>query len=454
MPWYRKLHWQIILGLLLGLAFGVVAAINGWGSFVTDWVKPFGTIFITALKLIAVPLVLASLITGVASLSDLRKLSRIGGKTIAIYLVTTAIAVTIGVLLTDLVQPGSAFSPELRDGLVAAFGSDAAARTETAAGVADRGPLQFLVDMVADNAFAAFSSNGSMLQVVVIAILIGIGLVQIPRERGAPVLAFFEGLNDVVIKLVDIVMLLAPVGVFALLADTIVATAGDDPSRILQLLDGLSRYMGVVLGGLLIHTVVVYPTLLKLLSPMSIKTFYQGIAPAQLVAFSTSSSGATLPVTMERCEETLGVSEEVSSFVLPLGATINMDGTALYQAVATLFIAQAFNLDLGLGAQLTIVLTAVLASIGTAAVPGAGIIMLVIILQSVGVPAAGIALILGVDRILDMCRTVTNVTGDATIAVVIAASEGQLGEPDLTGASDRLRTRADAPVVAAAHTEA
>ena len=438
MAWYRKLHWQIILGLLLGLAFGILAAVQGWGPFVTNWVKPFGTIFITALKLIAVPLVLASLITGVASLADLRKLSRIGGKTIGIYLVTTAIAVTIGVLLADLVRPGDAFSPELRDGLVEAFANDATARTETAATVADRGPLQFLVDAVSDNAFASFSNNGSMLQVVVIAILFGIGLVQIPREKGAPVLAFFEGLNDVVIKLVDIVMLLAPIGVFALLADTIVATAGDDPSRILELLTGLSWYMGVVLVALLIQTVFVYPTLLKVFTPMGIKDFFQGIAPAQLVAFSTSSSGATLPVTMERCEEKLGVSEEVSSFVLPLGATINMDGTALYQAVATLFIAQAFGLDLGLGAQVTIVLTAVLASIGTAAVPGAGIIMLVIILESVQVPTAGIALILGVDRILDMCRTVTNVTGDATVASIVASSEGQLGPVNLSEESDRL----------------
>ena len=438
MAWYRKLHWQIILGLLLGLAFGIVAAIQGWGGFVTDWIKPFGTIFITSLKLIAVPLILASLITGVASLADLRKLSRIGGKTIGIYLMTTAIAVTIGVLLADLVRPGDAFSPELRDGLVAAFADDATSRTETAATVSDRGPLQFLVDAVSDNAFASFSNNGSMLQVVVIAILFGIGLVQVPPEKGAPVLAFFEGLNDVVIKLVDIVMLLAPIGVFALLADTIVATAGDDPTRIIGLLEGLSWYMVVVVAALAIQTLVVYPTLLKVFSPMRIKDFFQGISPAQLVAFSTSSSGATLPVTMERCEEKLGVSEEVSSFVLPLGATINMDGTALYQAVATLFIAQAFGLDLGLGAQVTIVLTAVLASIGTAAVPGAGIIMLVIILESVQVPTAGIALILGVDRILDMCRTVTNVTGDATVATIVAASEGQLGPVDFSDESDRL----------------
>ena len=446
MAWYRKLHWQIILGLLLGLGFGVIAAAEGWGPFVGAWVRPFGTIFITALKMIAVPLVLASLITGVASLSDLRKLSRIGGKTIGIYMVTTAIAVTLGVLLADLIQPGKAFSPSLRDDLVSAFGSDSAARVEQAAAVGERGPLQFLVDAVPDNVFAAFGNNANMLQVVVIALLLGIGLVQVPKERGAPVLAFFEGLNDVVIRLVDIVMLLAPIGVFALLADTIVSVAGDDPSRILSLLSGLGWYCFVVLLGLGLHTVVVYPTLLKLFTPLGLKTFFQGIGPAQLVAFSTSSSGATLPVTMERCEEKLGVSEEVSSFVLPLGATINMDGTALYQAVATLFIAQAFSLELGLGAQVTIVLTAVLASIGTAAVPGAGIIMLVIILEAVGVPAAGIALILGVDRILDMCRTVTNVTGDATVASVIAASEGQLGPPDLSEDRDRVVAAPPEPV--------
>jgi Na+/H+-dicarboxylate symporter len=440
MPWYRKLHWQIILGLILGLLFGVVAAAVGWGGFVAAWVRPFGTIFITGLKLIAVPLVLASLITGVASLSDLRKLSRIGGKTIGIYMVTTAVAVSLGVLLADVAQPGKAFSPELRDDLVGAFGGDAEARMASIEeiGVRERGPLQFLVDAVPENVFFAFSDNANMLQVVVVALLLGIGLVQVPRERGAPVLAFFEGLNDVVIRLVDLIMLLAPIGVFALLADTIVSVGGDDPARILGLLQGLATYCIVVVLGLAIHTVVVYPTLLKLFTPMGLKTFFQGIAPAQLVAFSTSSSGATLPVTMERCEEKLGVSEEVSSFVLPLGATINMDGTALYQAIATLFIAQAFGLDLGLGAQLTIVLTAVLASIGTAAVPGAGIIMLVIILEAVGVPAAGIALILGVDRILDMCRTVTNVTGDATIATVVAASEGQLGPPNLSEEGDRV----------------
>jgi proton glutamate symport protein len=325
---------------------------------------------------------------------------------------------------------------------MATYAEDASGREAAAEAAEERGPLQFLVDMVPDNFFFAASSNANMLQVVVVAILLGIGLVQVPRERGEPVLRFFEGLNEVVIRLVDLIMLMAPLGVFALIAATITSVAGDDVGRILALLGSLGWYCAAVLVGLVVHTFLVYPALLRLFSPMGVKTFFSGIGPAQLVAFSTSSSGATLPVTMERCEEKLGVSEEVSSFVLPLGATVNMDGTALYQAVATVFIAQTLGMGLDLGAQLTIVLTAVLASIGTAAVPGAGIIMLVIILEAVGVPSAGIALILGVDRILDMCRTVTNVTGDCMTATIVAASEGQLHPPDLTEAADRVRITA------------
>ena len=439
LPWYRRLHWQIVLGLVLGLAFGVLAAAQGWGGFVADWVAPFGTIFINALKLIAVPLVLASLVTGVASLSDLRKLSRIGGKTIAIYLATTAVAVVIGLVVVNLMQPGDFVPEAMRADLEASYAEQAAGRTGAAAAAQDRGPLQVLVDIVPDNFFASASNNGNMLQVVFVALLLGIGLVQLPAEKARPLLAVFESLNDVVIRLVDLVMLLAPVGVFALIASTITATAGDDLGQILALLGGLGMYCLAVLIGLVLHTFVTYPTMLRTMSPLGAKQFFSGIGPAQLVAFSTSSSGATLPVTMERCEEELGVSEEVSSFVLPLGATINMDGTALYQAVAAVFIAQTLGLDLTLGDQVAIVLTAVLASIGTAAVPGAGIIMLVIILQTIGVPAEGIALILGVDRLLDMCRTVTNVTGDATVATVVAASEGQLHPPVRPDGADRIR---------------
>lgn len=424
------LHWQIIIGLILGLVYGIIAASNGWGSFTSDWVAPFGTVFISLLKLIAVPLVLASLITGVASLSDLKRLSRIGGKTIAIYVGTTAVAVTIGLVSVNVLQPGDKVPDQMKEKLQQTYEKDATSRAGNAQKVKGRGPLQPIVDMVPSNFFSSASSNRNMLQVVFVAIFVGIGLIQIPKNKGKPVLDFFEGLNDVVIKLVDLIMLMAPVGVFALIAQTINKIAGDDLSQILELLGALGYYMIAVILGLIIHAGFTYTGLLKFLSKMPLKTFYRGIAPAQLLAFSTSSSGATLPVTMDCCEEELGVSEEVSSFVLPLGATINMDGTALYQAVAAVFIAQTLGMGLGIGAQLTIILTAVLASIGTAAVPGAGIIMLVIILEAVSVPSAGIALILGVDRILDMMRTVVNVTGDASIAVIVADSEGQLTIPD------------------------
>ncbi|MBL50375.1 MAG: dicarboxylate/amino acid:cation symporter [Candidatus Marinimicrobia bacterium] len=423
------LHWQIIIGLALGLFYGILAASSGWGAFTSDWIAPFGTIFISLLKLIAVPLVLASLITGVASLSDLKKLSRIGGKSIGIYIGTTAVAVILGLVSVNIIQPGDKVPQQMKNKLEQTYEKDASARTGKAQQVKDRGPLQPIVDMVPSNFFSSASSNRNMLQVVFVAIFVGIGLIQIPSEKGKPVLDFFKGLNDVVIKLVDFIMILAPFGVFALIAQTINKVAGNDLGQVLELLGALGFYMFSVIIGLFIHACVTYLGLLKIFSSMPVSTFFQGMAPAQLLAFSTSSSGATLPVTMERCEEELGVSEEVSSFVLPLGATINMDGTALYQAVAAVFIAQAVGMDLDLGAQLTIILTAVLASIGTAAVPGAGIIMLVIILEAVGVPSAGIALILGVDRILDMLRTTINVTGDATIAVIIAETEDQLSIP-------------------------
>ena len=418
-----ELHWKIIIGLLLGLLYGIFAASQGLTSFTSEWIAPFGKIFLNLLKLIAVPLVLSSLITGVASLSDTKKLSRIGGKTITIYVVTTAIAVTIGLISVNILQPGNTVPEDMKTKLQETYKSAASGRMEAAAEVKDRSVLQPLVDMVPSNVFSSASNNRNMLQVVFVAIIVGIALIQIPKNKGRPVLDFFEGINELVIKLVDNIMLIAPIGVFALISDTITSVAGDNLNNILELLSALGYYMLAVIIGLILQMVITYTTVLKLFSKMSLKTFYQGIAPAQLLAFSTSSSGATLPVTMERCEEELGVSEEVSSFVLPLGATINMDGTALYQAVAAVFIAQTIGMDLALGAQLTIVFTAVLASIGTAAVPGAGIIMLIIILDAVGVPSAGIALILGVDRILDMMRTVTNVTGDASVAVAVHSSE-------------------------------
>ena len=429
MPWYKKLHWQIIIGLVLGVVFGIVAASNGWSGFTSDWIAPFGTIFINLLKLIAVPLIIVSLVTGVASLSDLKKLSRIGGKTIAIYIATTVIALIIGLAVVNIMQPGDTVPPEMRDQLQETYAQEAESRTGLALEARERGPLQPIVDMVPENFFGSAANNRNMLQVVFVAIFLGIGMLMIPQAQAKTLYDVFEAMNDLVIKLVEVIMVMAPIGVFALMADTITSIAGDDLGQIVELLTALGYYCIAVLLGLVIHMTLTYFSMIRFLTPLKLGEFARKITPVQLVAFSTSSSGATLPVTMETAENELGVSEEVSSFVLPLGATINMDGTGLYQAVAAVFIAQTLGLGLDLGAQLTIVFTAVLASIGTAAVPSAGIVMLVIILESVSVPSAGIALILGVDRILDMCRTVTNVTGDLTVATVVAASENQVAVP-------------------------
>ncbi len=418
-----QLHWKIIIGLVLGAIYGIASAMNGWSDFTSDFISPFGTIFLNLLKLIAVPLVVSSLITGVASLSDTRKLSRIGWKTIALYISTTAVAVSIGLILVNVLQPGAGIPEGFQESLSQEYVDKAASKQDLASSVQNnRGPLQPLVDMVPSNMFSAASNNSNMLQIVFISIIFGIALIGIDRKFSQPVLAFLEGINQMIIKLVEMIMYFAPYGVFALIAKTISSVSGD-VSQIGSILSALLFYMGVVVLGLFIHMGITYITILKMFTNMDLKHFFKSMAPVQLLAFSTSSSGATLPVTMKRCEKDLGVSEEISSFVLPLGATINMDGTALYQGVAAVFIAQAIGMDLTFADQFTIVATAVLASIGTAAVPGAGIIMLVIILEAINVPSQGIALILGVDRILDMIRTATNVTGDATVACAMDSLE-------------------------------
>ena len=415
------LHWKIIIGMVLGVAYGLIANQIGWVSFTNDWIKPWGTIFVNLLKLIAVPLVFASLIKGVASLSDISRLSRIGGKTITFYLASTIIAITIGLFLVNSVQPGNTFSEEKRMELKETYASKVGAKIDVATNVKEEGPLQFVVDMVPSNFMAASSSNRNMLQVIFFAILFGIAMVMLPKEKTTYVKGFFDGVNDIILQIVDIIMLMAPYGVFALLGGLVVDFGGSA-----DLFIALGMYSITVIIGLLIMILVIYPIILKSFTKVKYVDFFKAISPAQMLAFSTSSSAATLPVTMERCEEHLGVSEEVSSFVLPLGATINMDGTSLYQAVAAVFIAQAFGYDLDLAAQLTIVLTATLASIGAAAVPGAGMVMLVIVLSAIGIDPEGIALIFAVDRILDMMRTVVNVTGDATVATIVASTEGQL----------------------------
>jgi Na+/H+-dicarboxylate symporter len=380
------------------------------------------------LKLIAVPLVLASLVVGVSSLNDMTKLSRMGGKTIGIYLITTVLAITIGLTIVNIMQPGKTLPQETRTTLMESYSENLEGRDEAAQELKDQSPLQFFVDIVPVNVVGATSDNSNMLQVVFIAIILGIGIINIPVQKGETLINFFDALNDVIIKIVDLIMKTAPYGVFALMATVIVDLAGDDISQALVLLRALGWYCLAVLFGLLLHVFIVYFSLFKVFSKMKLSSFLKAIRPAILLGFSTSSSAATLPVTMERVEKNLGVDEEVASFVLPVGATINMDGTSLYQAVAAVFIAQALGLDLTILQQLTIVITATLASIGAAGVPGAGIIMLVIVLQAVQVPVEGIGLILGVDRILDMCRTAVNITGDAAVSVAVASSEGMLGE--------------------------
>lgn len=414
------LHWQILLGMILGVVFAVALIQFSWGKdLIVDWIKPFGNIFINLLKLIAVPLILASLIKGVSDLKDISKLSQMGGRTIGLYILTTVFAVSIGLVVVNIVKPGSYISEETRTELVGSYANDANSKIEAAASQKEVGPLQALEDIVPNNIVKAASDNGNMLQVIFFAIFFGIALILIPQEQAAPVKAFFDGFNEVILKMIDIIMLAAPFGVFALLASLI----AESPS--LDLFKALGMYGLTVIIGLALM-VCIYILLVKILARRNPKFFLNGISPAQLLAFSTSSSAATLPVTMERVVDNLGVDDEVASFVLPIGATINMDGTSLYQAVAAVFIAQAFGMDLSLAAQLGIITTATLASIGSAAVPGAGMVMLVIVLAQAGIPEAGLALIFAIDRPLDMCRTSVNVTGDAAVSMVVAKSVNKL----------------------------
>jgi Na+/H+-dicarboxylate symporter len=417
------LHWQILLGMVVGVIIGLLMTnIEGGKEIISDWIKPFGSIFINALKLIAVPLILASLIKGVSDLKDISKLSKMGGRTIFIYILTTIMAVSIGLLLVNVIKPGNSISETTRLEMVENYSGDTAKYKEDAKKQKESGPLQALEDLVPENIFGAASDNRNMLQVIFFAIFFGIGLILIPEKKSKAVKNFFDGFNEVILKMIDLIMLAAPYGVFALLASLV----AESPS--LDLFKALGWYAFTVILGLALM-VVLYNTIVFLFTGKKPNFFMKGIAPAQLLAFSTSSSAATLPVTMERVTEHLGVEEEVSSFVLPIGATINMDGTSLYQAVAAVFIAQAFGMDLDFGTQLGIIATATLASIGSAAVPGAGMVMLVIVLAQAGIPEAGLALIFAVDRPLDMCRTVVNVTGDATVSMMVAKSVDKLGEP-------------------------
>tara|TARA_B110000902_G_scaffold209376_1_gene239143 strand:+ start:4421 stop:5746 length:1326 start_codon:yes stop_codon:yes gene_type:complete len=423
------LHWKILLGMILGIIFGfIMNTVDGGKGFVIDWIKPFGTIFINLLKLIAVPLILASLIKGISDLKDISKIKKMGFRTMVIYMLTTVVAIVIGLGIVNLVKPGAGMSTETIEKIKLKY--------EASSGVVDKlakanmqkdaGPLQALVDIFPSNIFVSLG-NASMLQIIFFALFVGISLLLIPEKKAKPLMNFFDSLNEVVMKMVDLIMLFAPYAVFALLANVIIAF--DDTEILLKLL----VYALCVVSGLLIM-IGFYLISVSIYTKKSPVWFLKQISPAQLLAFSTSSSAATLPVTMERVEEHLGVDKEVAGFVLPVGATINMDGTSLYQAIAAVFIMQVIWPEgLTFSNQLIIVATALLASIGSAAVPSAGMVMLVIVLESIGFPEEllpiGLALIFAVDRPLDMCRTAVNVTGDATVSMIIAKSLGKLHDP-------------------------
>ena len=392
------LSYKILIGLVLGVVAGLIAG-PGSAPLLKVWVAPVGTLFINLIKMIIVPVVLASLIVGAASLGDVKKLGRVGAKIMTFYLLTTAFAVSFGLMLGVLMQPGK--------GLVIPAGAKAAAKAAP--------PLMdVLVNIVPTNAFQAMA-KADMLQVIVFAIFIGIGITMV-GERAKPVEAFFDGFAEVTYKIIDALMKLAPIGVFALIMPVV---AVNGPKVLLP----LATVIAAVYIGCILHMVVVYSGAVSLIGGISPMRFFKGIFPAMLVAFSTCSSSATLPVNMKCTQENLGVKKDIASFCLPLGATVNMDGTALYQGVCALFVAQVYGVDLNMGQYITIVLTGTLASIGTAGVPGAGLIMLTLVLQSVGLPLEGIALIAGIDRVLDMIRTTVNITGDAAGCVVISKSE-------------------------------
>ena len=432
------LHWKIVIGMVAGVIFGFVMTLFDWGTtFVSDWILPIGTIFVRLLKLIAVPLILASLIKGISDLKDIAKFKDMGLRTFGLYMMTTVIAIFIGLGLVNIFNPGEGISQETIASLTETYASDSGVTSKIATATAQKeaGPLQFVVDMVPDNLFAALSNNGLMLQVIFFAIFFAISMLLIGEKKAKPIKQLFDTLNDVILKMVDLIMLFAPYAVFALLSSVVVSS--NNP----ELLVALMKYSFLLVFGLFIM-ILFYMVLVKFVVKKNPFWFIKQMSPAQLLAFSTSSSAATLPVTMERLEEHVGVDQEVSSFVLPVGATINMDGTSVYQAIAAVFISQALGFELTLGNQLTIILTALLASIGAAAVPGAGMVMLVIVLESIGFPseklAIGLALIFAVDRPLDMCRTVVNVTGDATVASIVAKKLNKLHDPKPKNWDDHL----------------
>jgi Na+/H+-dicarboxylate symporter len=412
---------KIFIGMGLGILWGLISVWTGWEQFTSNWVKPWGNIFLKLLKLIAVPLIFVSLVKGISSLTDITKLSRIGYKTIAIYIATTVFATTVGLGLVNIMKPGDVFPSDKQEQYRQKFGGQVELKQESAKEIEKQSPLHFFEDMIPENFFRAAGDNSKMLQIIFFAILFSIAMVLVPGQKTQVVKDFFDGLNDVILKIVDIIMRFAPIGVFALMASLVVDFSGDK-----DIFTALGMYMLTVTLGLFLLILGLYPLMIRIFAGIRIPDFMKGILPAQLVAFTTSSSAATLPVTLKQVTNELKVSKPIANFVLPVGVTINMDGTSCYQAIAAVFIAQVFGIELTLVQQLTIVLTATLASIGSPGIPSGSIVMLIIVLNSVGLPVEGLALILGVDRPLDMLRTVVNITGDSTVASIVARSEGEL----------------------------
>lgn len=419
MKFKYPLYLKIILGMFLGVLFGLLAVSFGLDKFTNDWIKPWGTIFLRLLKMVAVPLVFVSLIKGIGGLSNIQQLSRIGFKTLFYYIMTTIVAISIGVLFVNIIRPGDSFPKEKSKELLQQYSHNVAEKQSLA--INDDSPLRMIVDMVPDNVLSACTNNSQMLQIIFFAILFGIAIVSIEDDKMKYVKGFFDGINDIILKIIDYIMLTAPYGVFALIASLLVDYSGDK-----QLFISLGLYAITVILGLGSMIFIIYPLVIHFFTPIKYRDFIKTMIPVQMLAFSTSSSAATLPLNLKQVTQGLKVPSNISNFVLPVGVTINMDGTSCYQAIAAIFIAQVFNIDLSIGQTLTIILTATISSIGTPGIPGGSIVMLIVVLTSVGIPIEGIALILGIDRPLDMLRTVVNVTGDACVASVVAKSESKI----------------------------
>ena len=459
------LHWQVIIGLIVGAVYAWLAVTNDWTAFTMDYINPFGNIFISLLKMIAVPLVLFSIISGVISLKNITKLGRMGLKTLGLYLITTLFAVTLGLVFVNIIKPGEHQDDSIRVENRIAYElwladnpnvqrvddlrlldnpkyiqktAEVSARLKgekyndwvtdkmnKKSGATNMGPLSALEDVFSSNIFRSLADS-KMLQIIFFGIFFGVVLSMIPEDKAKPVIGLVEGLNEVFIKMVMVIMKAMPFFVFALMAGQIVKAAGSDPAKFAELMKFYLWYGFVVILGLATMAFIVYPLIVKAMTGMGFGKFLGGVRDAQITAFSTSSSVATLPVTMDCLENKIGASKSTASFVLPIGATVNMDGTSLYQAVAVVAMAQFHMIDLSIAQQAIIVGTATLASIGAAAIPSAGLVLMMVVLESVGLNPAWIAIIFPIDRILDMCRTLVNVTGDATVTTIIAKSEGEL----------------------------